>query len=222
VLIRVPVLSQEYLMKHVAIPSSMLTLVITSLAFAAPAAHATLALQASGGANVGVPGGQLYGWAFTTNSAITVDGLGVSGNSPSPGLLNQVVLYDINRNVLASAVIGAGSTAQGTGLSFQVTSIAPVNLNANTTYFIAEATQNGNTNWLGSAFSTISAISYLGSIQSSALSPLPVTIGQPTAGGWFGPNFTVTTAVPEPTSQALFLVGMAAALGVAGVRRCQS
>src|SRR5580692_5423432 len=94
-----------------------LMLFALGLAGTTPLAHADLVLDLQTGGTVGgcsfdcINGGQTFGWAFTVNSTITVDGIGVFDVGAGPlGGSTQAGLWTAGGTLLASATISDSST----------------------------------------------------------------------------------------------------------------
>ena len=86
------------------------------MAIAAPAAHAELVLDLTGGGTVfpcggcGDASGRTFGWEFTVSGTITVDGIGV-WDEGADGIGPDVLagLWNDAGTLLASVTIGNGS-----------------------------------------------------------------------------------------------------------------
>jgi hypothetical protein len=185
--------------------------------------------------NTGVPIGisidSTVGWAFTTNSAITVTALDAYLVADSTVTSTNVRLYGANAVTLASATVSTSDTLEGSPFAFYShTLAAAVTLAANTTYYIAEDTYEGGNAAtsstlyaLATGVTTDPSITYLNGVD--ALEQLGAN---PTSGDisgiygpdWFGPNFDIApAAVPEPSSLVLMCMGGIAGLGYAWRRR---
>jgi hypothetical protein len=200
--------------------------VALSIFLMAGAAQATPILQFTGD-SAGITGSDLSaGWAFTTNSALSV----VALDDFSPiATGNNVRIYDGLGNVLASAIVLQGDPLSGI-LPSQFNSHAlasPVSLLANTTYYIAaDLISNGTVNQAyvakATGLTTDPAITYLHGVLGLGLGGEPIT--DPFLNGsldpaYFGPNFEISAAqVPEPGTLMLLVSGLLG-LGFFGRRR---
>jgi hypothetical protein len=188
----------------------------------APAEADTIALTGyTGGFQATSGSDQLYGWFFDTTAPITVTALGV-GALPTGGPLSishDVGIFAVTgESLLVSGTVPAGSG--GTLLDgFWYTSVSPTPLPAGD-YVIVMTMPSGNTDYqaIEVATETTSApVAYVNSAFDSGSSLAYPTLEGAYAPGLFGPNFTFTGGVPEPSTWAMLLIGFAG-LGFAGYR----
>ncbi|MGO9176069.1 MAG: DUF4082 domain-containing protein [Desulfobaccales bacterium] len=169
------------------------------------------------------------GWAFTTNSAVTVDALGYYAyqgdafNTP-----HTVGIFDSLGDLLTSATLSAGTIDPLTG-SFRYVSISPLTLAAGQTFVIAATTEGYSDPWAyGNAYPSDGTVTLQGFTVNPAIS-----IGSNAALYYYqsdnllrdplyhysnftvyaGPNFQ---AVPLPPS--LFFLG-SGLLGLLGISK---
>ena len=187
-----------------------------------PAEADTIALTGyTGGLPATSGDDQLYGWFFDTTAPITVTALGV-GSPPTGGPLS--VSHDVgifavtDESLLVSGTVPAGSG--GTLLDgFWYTSVSPTLLPAGD-YVIVMTMPEGNTDRqaVEVATETTSApVAYVNSAFDSGSSLAYPTFEGAFAPGLFGPNFTFTGGVPEPSTWAMLLIGFAG-VGFVGYR----
>ena len=194
--------------------------------FGALAAHAgtpALSYSANTGDSLGNPPFTL-GWAFSVNSAVKVDSLGFFDDSLD-GLADshQIGLWDSAGDLLASATVDAGTTDTLID-NFRYVSIAPVGL-ATGDYFIGALVLDGSDPVVfpgdGGVTTTDAAVTYEGATFAGggtlADPTIVIPMNQP---GYFGPNFTLISTVPEPASWAVMLGGFGA-IGASMRRRRQ-
>jgi len=196
---------------------------ITALAlFALSTAHAipVLDVQTPGSEYNG--GSWTLGFEFTVNQDISVTSLGVY-DSGMNGLSNdaQVGIWDNNGNLLASAIVGAGTAGELDGY-FRFTDIAALALSIGNSYYAGsysgDTASSCNTNQGGSCIidPIINVIQdrYAG-IYSFGF---PSSSNGRTQGSWLGANFRYNEAAAVPAPGSLALIG-AGLLGMALVRR---
>jgi hypothetical protein len=187
----------------------------------APAEADTIALTGYTGGQPAVSGDdQLYGWFFDTTAPITVTALGV-GASPTGDLLS--VSHDVGifavtgESLLVSGMVPAGG---GTLLDgFWYTSVTPTLLPAGDYVIVMTMpAENIDYQFIQVETETTSApVAYVNSALGEASSLAYPTEEGVFAPGLFGPNFTFTGGVPEPSTWAMLLIGFAG-LGFAGYR----
>ena len=182
-----------------------------------------LALTFTGGlVNNSVSPG-MVGWRFTANAGLTLNGLGVwDQNADGLNQSYQVGIWTDVGGLVASGTVAAG-TADPLDSDFRIATIAPVTLNAGTTYRIAAyyAPTNVDPVITGLATpTTIPEITYLDRafLINSGGFTFPTGFNSLALAANFGPTFRVSSVsvVPEPGS--LLLVGTALA-GVVWRRR---
>ena len=185
-----------------------------ALAFCALAAPITPALAATSG--IAFDGGRTYdgdghwtlGWSFNVTTTQQLLGLGVF-DAGSDGLLtdHQVGLWDTSGTLLASVVVKSGDTLVD---GFRFASITPFTLNAGSTYFVGAADLGfGDAYWLAGNVTTAPGITYLASryAQGSGLN-FPEGLGDNV--GYLGGNILLGSAVPEPATWAMMIIGFGA------------
>jgi len=171
------------------------------------------------------------GWSFTTNEAITVTAL----DAYDPTGDGYVQLYNGAGDVLASAYLTTSDVQQGSPTLFYTQALLdPVSLVAGTTYYITEDICGANScpddnDGLGTLFygsvggdlSVDPSITYDGGVAAAGAGQTPTTDGLVGDGlanaAFFGPNFDIASAAPEPST---LLMGLSASLlGLAALRR---
>jgi len=166
------------------------------------------------------------GWDFTTNAAITVNGLGVF-DSGEDGLADsyEVGLWDSAGNLLAETTVSSGISDPLVN-QWRYSSVAPVTLAADQNYSVGALYLTGDDNVVfpgdGGTVTTTANITYGQSTFASGS-----TLSDPTnelgTNGFFGPNISadVSAGVPEPSTWALMLLGFTG-LGFAGHWRARA
>jgi hypothetical protein len=150
------------------------------------------------------------GFNFVANASVSMTGLGAF-DADHDGFVasHDVGLWDSSGNLLASATVGSGDTLIG---DFRYVKVAPVALTAGNTYYVG-ANNYGVGGDLFGFLGTISSapgVTYGLSAYApgAALQFPPYTSGyQP---GYFGGNLLIS-AVPEPSSYAMLIAGLALA-----------
>jgi len=163
------------------------------------------------------------GWTFTTNEAITVTALDAWNPDPDG---TTVRIYSIipgdfingggSLTDVASAVVTPSDPEEGSPTEFNSHSIAPVTLHANAgtdeRYYIVE--------FVGPNMSVRTTTSYSAVIADPSINygwPVSGIGGYPTddinvgafGPGYFGPNFEIAPATPEPASMLTLAGGLA-------------
>jgi hypothetical protein len=180
----------------------------------------TIALTGFGGGENATSGSdQLYGWYFNTSSAIDVTALGVGDSSGQPlSVSHDVGIFDVSTQaLLGSATVpsGSGGTLEN---GFDYESVSPFELSAGSYVIVMTMpAMNADVQSIFNTSETTSApVTYVNSAfdaGSSLAFPDPASEGA-FAQGLFGPNFIFNSAVPEPATWAMLLVGLGG-LGVA-------
>lgn len=156
--------------------------------------------------------GNTAGFQFIANADLSITSLGVF-DSGQNGLLesHQVGIWQ-GSVLLASATVPAGTSAPLSG-QFRYVTITPVTLIVGKAYEIG-ANPDFQDPFVGAAtgFSTDPNITWVQSRYIGGFSD-PTTHNSVYDPGIFGPNFTYTVIVPEPSALAL--------LGLAGVLICR-
>src|SRR5262249_53846891 len=198
---------------------SLALVVLTLAGMAAGRAEAGLAVQFTSAAAAQNSGVDIsIGFSFTTNSAVSVIALDYILPGRSGG---DVRLYDATGTTLASATVLATDPTESTGgFTYNVHAIAPFNLAANTTYFVAGGFPPRHHNHPGRAPGppTDPAPPPRFCAFPPRTHPQPPTA--PAGGGltpaYFSVNLALApTAAPEPSTLA---GGALAALGLIGYR----
>ena len=194
--------------------------VVTSaflLSLSSLASAGTLALTSVEGGHYTSGGDQLYGWIFSINTPITVTSLGVyDENSDGLSISHDVGIYRQSDQVLlGSATVPSGTV--GTLIdTFRLESVSPFSL-APDTYVIVMTMPAGTSDLQvanATSFTFASEITYITSAfgDGSALGfPNPDGNGS-YAPGMFGPNFTFSDSVPEPSTYSALGLGLTALL----------
>lgn len=199
---------------------SVLSAVLALSFLASPNTQAGLILDLNtGGAPTpkGLPGVDTFGWAFSVNSAITVDGLGIwDTNADGIGSAQSVGLWTNSGTLLASAVVQNSSTqvasasADGNWLFETIAALllTPGDYVVGSTFSETEPFAQ-----IGAPFVTIPEVTLLEGRQGTGGFSFPgTTFSAPI----FGPTLRTqdVQAVPEPGSFSLFLLG---GIGLAGL-----
>jgi Domain of unknown function (DUF4082)/PEP-CTERM motif len=161
------------------------------------------------------------GWSFTTNNAITVNGLGVFDDSQD-GLTDsyEVGLWDSQGDLLAETTVLSGTTDPLVN-QWRYVSMTPVTLAADETYYVGALYLTSDDGVYFPAFpgtvTTTANIIY----QQATYAPGP-SLTDPTTPdgtpGFFGPNISIgSSTIPEPSTWAMMLLGFAG-LAFAGYR----
>jgi len=211
-------------MKFKFLKTSIVTLIL-SVCCLVNVAIAGLIVDLSGGTSVNDSRDFTLGWGFTVNSSIQIDGLGLwdedaDGFSYIQGY--EVGIWsDLNGALLASAIVDNSSNSLSSSSNdgtWMFTDIASLILNIGD-YTIGYL-RPGNTDlWrYGTSVVNLNSSITLGSrLYGSGNSLIkPITITGAAGQGYFGPNLrTVETSIPEPSTLAIFVLGM---IGVASRR----
>lgn len=160
------------------------------------------------------------GWSFTVNQNITLDALGVyDSDQDGLGQSHDVGVFDAGGTLLAATTVASGTS--GTLIDkYRFQSIAGLTLTTGNTYSIGAVWLDGTDGMLfdngGISFSP--DVNYVDS-NFAAGSTLQNPAFNGGGGGYYGPNFTYTTAaVPEPSSIAMLGIG---AIGLFARRKRQ-
>jgi Domain of unknown function (DUF4082)/PEP-CTERM motif len=171
----------------------------------------TVGLSVASGGTYAMTGEYVLGYSFLVNSPISVVSLGVYDES-SDGLVNShdVGLWNSSGTLLASVTVPSG-TAGTLNSSFRFAPVTPVDLTAGLIYYVGATTQGVSDWWLRDpgTMTTAPEITYdsrrYGLYSGSLV--FPDLTGSGTT-GYFGGNFEFEpSAVPEPSTFALMIVG---------------
>jgi hypothetical protein len=165
------------------------------------------------------------GNSFTANTTVTVTALGYY-NLTGTGFLtpHEVGIFDSAGNLLADTVLPAGSSDPLIG-GFRYQAIKPVTLVAGQTYnLVGEAEVGDPWGYAGYTGFTVNPAITLGTVsyiyQSDNVLRDTLLYGSPyiwTA--YSGPNFLISSGVPEPASWAMALIGFGLVGAGARLRR---
>ncbi len=168
------------------------------------------------------------GFQFNVNTSISVTGLGVFDDTQN-GLIDSypIAIFDSAGVSLISSTVNSGTTDPLIN-QFRYSSVAPFALSPGL-YYIGALYSTGNDGLLGPGvatnFATSSEITFNqgGYAFGGTLSAPLNLVG--TSPGYFGPNFTFTSAsatVPEPASLTMFGLGAVGLVAGAMRRRRQT
>jgi len=150
------------------------------------------------------------GWEFTTNQTISVNALGMYDNPGPMADSYSVGIWDNSNTLLAETTVSNGGTKNAQWI---YDAIGPVTLAAGGTYYIGALYLDGNDPTVfpndGSTVSTSPDITYVGSTYCASSSTLCSPTIADGVNGFFGPNFSASSAsVPEPSSLPMLLAGL--------------
>jgi len=178
--------------------------VALSLGTPAQAAHLDPAFTPTGGWEWDGDGPWTLGYTFRAEEDMIVTALGAydfgqDGFTTS----HQVGLWDAGGNLLTSVVVQSADELRN---RFRYAGISGVRLAAGATYRLGAADYGfGDGYLLDADVASIEGITYLNSNYLEGFGfQRPTKLGAP--GGYFGPNM-VASAIPEPSSWALMLLG---------------
>lgn len=179
----------------------------TAFATSASATTSAPAITFDSLSNVGTSTVWNLGFEFIANQTLDVVALGslTAGIGGSPV---QVGLWNSSGNLLASAAVTGSSTTLN---QFSYTSVAPVQLTAGSTYFVASVGYTAY-GWNPTNAASSPLITYVKdawNYNGTTLSFPDKTEGRTSLGdsGFYGANILVT-AVPEPETYAMLLAGI--------------
>ena len=206
---------------------SLLLAAASAMLVAAPAAAQTLAVSGfTGGVNANLSGQDLprtVGWDFTPTANITVTELGFF-DLDGDGL---ALSHDIGIWASDGTLLGGTTIAAGVGDTlingFRFTDISDLVLTAGQTYVIGAVIQldpNGDNYFLNPATVASDAmIGYGRGLRSDANSGFAMPTVDANSGR-FGPNFRfLQSAIPEPTTWAMLILGFGVVGGAMRARR---
>ncbi len=164
----------------------------------------------TGGRTFNGDGPWTLGFDFTAGSSWTLTGLGVFDlDGDGLGRPHEIGLWDAAGTLLYSATVGAGTT--GTLIDgFRYQALAPVTLGAGT-YRIGAADLGVEDGYFLDGVVTMATGFTYNTAQYVASAGLVRPDQQGTNGGYFGANFLIGGAVPEPATWALLVLGFGAA-----------
>lgn len=187
-----------------------------TLLAATSASATTIGVSVSGGDTFSNTGTWTLGYSFLVNSSITVVSLGVYDDQQDGlNVSHDVGMWDSAGNLLASTTVGSGTAGTLAG-GFRFIPITPLSLTAGNTYYVGSVNGIDNDGWLQDPLIIAAPeITYLSRRFESSGGGLvfPDLAGSGQV-GYFGGNFEFGSAVPEPTTLALFGAGL-----LAGARR---
>ena len=168
---------------------------------------------------------ETVGFVFDTKSNLSVTSLGWYAADGSLVSSHQVGVWNASGVLLGSATVSADTTAGAVGFRY-VSLSTPFTLASGERYFVGgRDTSTDNDNYLTSVsnLQTAPQITYVGSAVSPGNSgfAFPNIINSTTSGGRFGANLQfedlgVSSAVPEPATWAMMLIGFG---GIGGMMR---
>jgi hypothetical protein len=172
--------------------------------------------------------GYTLGYQFTANTSAAVVGLATWDDwAVTPGSVD-VGLWDAAGNLLASATVTSSSPTIGSAdwsyaSIVPVAPVPPVTLTAGDTYYVASFGSDANFTWATGGLTVDPRINFvLDAYVSSTSLQFPTNtslINADLGGGYFGGN-VILGSVPEPSTWAMMLAGLAG-LGLAGWRRAR-
>jgi hypothetical protein len=147
------------------------------------------------------------GWEFNLTQAVTVTQLGFyDSNQDDLTERHEVGIYDSAGTLLVSGIVAPGDMLVSW---FRMTNVAPTVLAAGNGYRIAATTGSEDYTWDPIGFVTDSRVQFVAdSFTFSSSLVFPVNSVGLT--GWFGPNFAIGAAVPEPSTYAMLGSAIAA------------
>ena len=163
-----------------------------------------------------LPAGSLEGWAFTTNTAVTVTAL--DARDPGPDGVTVQIYSIIPGDFIngggsitwwASAFVDSSDPVTGSPVEFYSQSIAPVILPAGMTFYIVQP--NVGTFETGTSYTgmiTDPSIKYGYPVGGYGYPYEDIDVGA-FGPGYFGPNFEVESPTPEPASVFSLAGGLA-------------
>jgi hypothetical protein len=160
------------------------------------------------------------GYEFYAYNTTTVDALGLYDGG-GDGLTNShaIGIWNASGDLLASTVVSSG-TSDPLVSDFRYADITPLTLSAGNYYSIGAVFTQGDESLIygGDDISAVPAVAYVGAtfVNGSTLQD-PISFAP--YGGFFGPNFEVVSATPEPAAWATLGIGAVLALLVAGRKR---
>jgi hypothetical protein len=186
----------------------------------------SLAINPSGPLQSYNGNGEIDGFAFSATSAMDVTALGIfAGPSLSlPGSGSFAVgLWTDSGSLIASTSVTSADSSQN---SFFFHSITPVSLVAGQNYVVGAQMGGGVLTYYGGGYTMADGLEFVGNRWDSSPSlVMPTSNDGPfNDPGYLGGNLLVSTAVPEPSSTGLMMLGvLAIVMGLwrrAGLKPC--
>ncbi|HEU4820251.1 MAG TPA: PEPxxWA-CTERM sorting domain-containing protein [Qipengyuania sp.] len=206
---------------------SLLLAAASAMLLAAPAAAQTLAVSGfTGGITANLSGDDLprtVGWDFTPTDNITLTDLGFFDlDGDGLALSHQIGLWASDGTLLSSTVIAAGNGAPLIN-GFRFVDVADLMLAAGQTYVIGavifEDPAGDNYFFSPSTVASDAMIGYGRGLRSGDNSGFAMPTVDPNSGR-LGPNFRfLQSAIPEPSTWALLILGFGAIGSTMRVRR---
>jgi hypothetical protein len=170
----------------------------------------SLALNPTGSMQSYNGSGEIDGFAFSATSAVNVTALGIfAGPSLSlPGSGSFAVgLWTDSGTLIASTFVTSADPSQD---SFFFHSIAPVSLIPGQNYIVGAQMGGGVLTYFGGDYTMADGLQFLGNRWVSSPSLIMPSIYDGPSGdpGYLGGNLLISTAVPEPSSTGLLVLGV--------------
>ena len=165
-------------------------------------------------------GNWTFGEVFVPQTNMSVGYLGYYAPAGLGHFLSNhpVGLFDVSGNLLASTTVDNSSTDTTTSGHFAFNPISPVALLAGQTCVIEGVSNLDPYTWNDPGFTVYAPITLLGNnwLPNNGLNFNGTSVINDVSDGYWGPNFAVATATPEPGTLALF---GSSVLGLGGLLR---